>query len=84
MIALKNAKRVIGIKQVTKAVRNHLAKCVYIADDADDRVLSPLKELCEAEGIEVISAASMAELGKACNIEVGAAAAALLNGNAAN
>ena len=42
---LKNAKRVIGIKQVTKAVKNDLAKCVYIADDADDRVLSPLKEL---------------------------------------
>lgn len=84
MIALKNAKRVIGIKQVTKAVRNHLTECVYIADDADDRVLSPLKELCEAEDVKVISVASMAELGKACNIEVGAAAAALLNGNAAN
>ena len=81
---LKNAKRVIGIKQVTKAVKNHLAKCVYIADDADDRVLSPLKKLCRAEGIELIPAGSMAELGKACNIEVGAAAAALLKADAAN
>lgn len=42
-VTLKNAKRVIGIKQVTKAVKNDLAKCVYIADDADDRVLSSFK-----------------------------------------
>ncbi len=81
---LKNAKRVIGIKQVTKAVKNDLAKCVYIADDADDRVLSSLKELCNAKGVEIISGASMAELGKSCNIEVGAAAVALLKGDATN
>ena len=59
-VTLKNAKRVIGIKQVTKAVKNDLAKCVYIADDA------------------MIFGNTMAELGKSCNIEVGAAAVALL------
>ena len=75
-VTLKNAKRVIGIKQVTKAVKNDLAKCVYIADDADDRVLSPLKELCK--NVEMIFGNTMAELGKSCNIEVGAAAVALL------
>ena len=75
---LKNAKCVIGIKQVTKAVKNDLAKCVYIADDADDRVLCPLKELCQEKNTKMIFGASMAELGKSCNIEVGAAAVALL------
>lgn len=78
MLTLKNAKYVIGVKQVTKAVKNEVVKCVYIADDAEDRVLSSLKELCAAKGVEIISVASMAELGKACNIEVGAAAAALM------
>lgn len=78
IVTLKNAKRVIGIKQVTKAVKNDLAKCVYIADDADDRVLSPLKELCEAKNVKMIFGCTMAELGKSCNIEVGAAAVALL------
>lgn len=77
IVTLKNAKRVIGIKQVTKAVKNDLAKCVYIADDADDRVLSPLKELCKAKNVEMIFGNTMAELGKSCNIEVGAAAVAL-------
>ena len=77
-VTLKNAKRVIGIKQVTKAVKNDLAKCVYIADDADDRVLSPLKELCMTKNVEMILGNTMAELCQSCNIEVGAAAVALL------
>ena len=76
-VTLKNAKRVIGIKQVTKAVKNDLAKCVYIADDADDRVLSPLKELCMTKNVEMIFGNTMAELGKSCNIEVAAAVALL-------
>ena len=77
-VTLKNPKRVIGINQVTEPVKNDLAKCVYIADDADDRVLSPLKELCMTKNVEMIFGNTMAELGKSCNIEVGAAAVALL------
>lgn len=76
---LKNAKRVIGIKQVTKAVNNDLAKCVFLANDADDRVLEPLRDLCKAKNIKVVTESTMAELGKACSIEVGAASAAVIN-----
>lgn len=76
---LKNAKRVIGIKQVTKAVNNGLAGCVFLAADADDRVLKPLKTLCESKKVKVITGVTMTELGKACSIEVGAAAAAIIN-----
>ena len=57
---------------------------INIADDADDRVLSPLKELCGAKNIEMIFGSTMAELGKSCNIEVGAAAVALIKGDTAN
>ncbi|WP_182187662.1 L7Ae/L30e/S12e/Gadd45 family ribosomal protein [Pectinatus frisingensis] len=76
---LRNAKHVIGIKQVTKAVNNGLAKYVFLADDADDRILNPLKTLCAGKEIQVVTGATMAELGKACSIEVGAAAAAIIN-----
>lgn len=75
---LKNANRVIGIKQVTKAVNKGLAVCVYTADDADDRVIEPLKALCHVKGVELVPVDTMEELGKACSIEVGSAAAALL------
>ena len=78
MNTLKNPKSVIGVKQVTKAVKNDLAKCVYIADDADDRVLSPLKQLCIANNVEIITGNTMADLGKSFRIEVGAAAVAIL------
>lgn len=74
----RNPKSVIGVKQVTKAVKNDLAKFVYLADDADDRVLSPLKELCEAKGVKIISGQTKKELGKSFKIEVGAAAVATL------
>ncbi|WP_183860028.1 L7Ae/L30e/S12e/Gadd45 family ribosomal protein [Pectinatus brassicae] len=76
---LKNAKRVIGMKQVTKAINNGFAQCVFLAIDADDRILEPLKTLCADRKIKVVTESTMAELGKACSIEVGAAAAAIIN-----
>ena len=75
---LKDAKKVIGLKQVTKAVKRRSAEKVLLAGDADERVMKPLRELCQAEGIEVLEAESMKALGMACGIEVGAAAAAVL------
>lgn len=75
---LKTAKKVIGIKQVTKAVKKDLCKKVFIAQDADLRVVQPLKDLCEQHKIDKIEVPTMIELGEACTIEVGAAAVAVL------
>lgn len=71
-------KSVIGVKQVTKAVKNDLAKFVYLADDADDRVLSPLMELCTTKNIKIITGQTKKELGKSFKIDVPAAAVAEL------
>lgn len=76
--ALKSASRVMGIKQVSKAVKRGDAECVFVADDADERVIGPLQILCREQDVPVESAATMADLGNACGIEVGAAAAAVL------
>jgi large subunit ribosomal protein L7A len=75
---LKNATKVIGVKQVTKSVNKDSAMCVFLADDADERVLMPLKALCESKQVAIVKVETMAEIGKACLIEVGAAAAAIL------
>lgn len=72
------AKKTIGTKQTTKAVQKGTAKVVYIAKDAEPRVLNPLVKLCEEKGIEVVAVDSMLELGKACGIEVGSASAAIV------
>lgn len=76
--ALKTAKRVIGIKQVAKAVKREAATEVFIADDADAKVVEPLEILCTEQNVPVSRVSSMKELGTACNIEVGAAAAAAI------
>ena len=75
---LKGAGKTIGIKQTLKAVENRTANTVFIARDADEKVTRSLKDLCRENSVEIIYADTMKQLGKACGIEVGAAAACTL------
>jgi large subunit ribosomal protein L7A len=61
-----------------KALENGSALTVYIAGDADERVTAPVVQLCREKGIRIYNVDTMAELGKACNIKVGAAVAAII------
>ena len=70
---------VVGTKQLKKAVRNSRVRYVFLAENADPAVTEPIEQLCTANHIQIIWVPSMAELGRACGIEVGAAAAAVLN-----
>ena len=74
------AKKVVGIKQVKKAVREGRALQVILADDADPALLAPLEDACAAAGIRPEYVPYMKELGKACGISVGAACAAVIAG----
>ena len=69
---------VVGAKQLKKAVKAGRAGYVFLAENADPAVTEPLAELCAANHIQITWVRTMAELGKACGIEVGAAAAAIL------
>lgn len=76
---LKEAKKiVVGTRQTTRAVENGTALVVYVAMDAEERITNPLVQACNGKGIEVRWVDSMAQLGKACNIKVGAAMAAII------
>ncbi len=75
---LKNSNKAVGIKQSLKAVENRNAKLMFVAEDAEDKVTNRLKELCREHSVEVVYVDSMKTLGKACGIEVGAAAACIL------
>jgi len=75
---LKDSKKAVGIKQTLKAVDRGNAEVVFIARDADEKLVDELKRACLKNSVEIIYADSMHQLGKACNIEVGAAAAAIL------
>ena len=77
--ALKQAeKHTVGVKQTEKAVARQVAAVVYIASDADERVTGKLLELCEANHVPTVTTESMLEIGRACSINVKAAAAAVL------
>lgn len=75
---LKTGRRVAGVKQSSKAVREGLAKCAFIAENADSSLTKPFLELCSKFGTEVVMVPSTQELGRACGIDVGAAVAVLL------
>ncbi len=75
---VKSAKRVVGIKQLRKALKEGTAVKVFIAENADQRLTDPVKDTCAQMGVPVAMVPTMAELGEACSIEVGAAVAAIV------
>ncbi|EEG77809.1 L7Ae/L30e/S12e/Gadd45 family ribosomal protein [Dethiobacter alkaliphilus] len=76
---LKQARQTVtGTKQTQKAVECGKARHVFIARDADERVTRPIAQACGQKDIPVTVVETMDELGKACNIKVSAATAAIL------
>ena len=70
---------VVGAKQLKKAVKAGRVRYVFLAENADPAVTDPLAELCAANHIQITWVPSMTELGRCCGIEVGAAAAAVVD-----
>ena len=75
---LKTAKRIVGIKQLRRALSSGNVRKVFLAEDADPRLTEPLESLCESLGVSCVLVPQMHELGNACGIDVGAAAAGIL------
>ena len=75
---LKTSPKVVGTKQVRRALKEGGALRVFIAGDADPGLTAPLRELCESCGVPVEDVPAMRELGRACGIAVSAAVAALV------
>jgi large subunit ribosomal protein L7A len=70
--------KVIGIKQATKAMKNGKGIKLYVADNADQKIIDTLTSLANEKQIIVIHIETMKELGKMCGIEVGSAVTLLL------
>ena len=75
---LTNSAKVVGVKQVRRALNAGRAKRLYLAQDADPQITRPLAEQAQAQGVEAVWLSSMRELGQACGIAVGAAVAAMI------
>ncbi|WP_449538473.1 50S ribosomal protein L7ae-like protein [Ferdinandcohnia sp. Marseille-Q9671] len=75
---LQAKKIIIGTKQTAKAIQSNEVSEVVVAEDADRRVINKVLQLAGEQQIPVYKVDSMKKLGKACGIEVGASAVAII------
>ena len=69
---------IIGTKQTVKALRTRNAEAVIIALDADSSVTSKVIDAANEFSVPIDYVDSMRLLGKACKIDVGAAAVVIM------
>ena len=76
---LKQAdRRVVGTKQVLRALNEDKAARVFLGKDADGFIYHRINGLCETKNVPVTVVDSMQELGKLCMVNVNTASAAVL------
>ena len=75
---IKGSKSVVGTKQTLKAVKNGRARTVYLAHDVDRHIFTEVEKVCEQNGVPIIYANTMEELGKSFGINRKTASTALL------
>jgi large subunit ribosomal protein L7A len=68
---------IVGTKQTVKALKSGTISEVLIAEDADHRAVEKVINAALEYKVPVTRAGSMKSLGKACGIDVGAAAVAI-------
>lgn len=75
---LRHAKIKVGVRQIRKALSSGVVSRLILAQDADPALTEPLEKLAAEQNIQTTWTSSMSALGKACGIDVSAAAAAVV------
>ena len=75
---LASQEKVIGVKQSRKVMREGRARRVFLACDAGPAITGPVADSCAEADIPVHGGYTMAQLGQACRIAVGASVVAVL------
>lgn len=78
--AIRDAKeKVIGLKQTLRAIQQDRVSAVYVANDIDEFLAKRVLESCREKQIPLFPVElGQKELGRICQIEVGAAVVALI------
>ena len=63
-------KKVIGIKQSIKAINSGVGNVLFVAKDADAKLISPIIQLAKQKNIKIVEISTMKELGKIAGINV--------------
>ena len=77
-IIKENKAKIIGLKQTLRAIQQNKVVRVFIASDVDDHITNKIGEACQDKNIPLDNLElSQKELGKICQIEVGASVVAI-------
>lgn len=71
------AKKAVGTKAVLRALNAREAVSVYVASDIDTFLYQKVTRACAEANVPVRKVESNKELGKACGLKIGCAAAAV-------
>lgn len=71
------AKKAVGTKEVLRALKTNEAACAFVASDIDTFLYQKVTRACAEAGVPVHKVESSKELGRACGLTIGCAAAAV-------
>ena len=74
----QSANRVVGTKQVLRALKAGTLARVYVANDSDTFLFQRVARAAEEAGVPAVRVNTMKELGEACKVAVDTAAAGIL------
>ncbi len=75
---LADERRLVGIKQCTKAVKEGQAEQAYLAKGVAPDIAEPFVALCDKCMVPLVMVATKKELGELCHIDVEASVAVIL------
>lgn len=81
MHRLQQGSKVVGTKQTQKAINKGIVEVLFVAEDAQKHQIENLIKDAESKQITIVTVPTMEELGKACDVEVKTATAALIVNN---
>lgn len=80
----KRSMRVVGVRQVMRALKENAAECVFLSLDAAPHLRFQVEQAAREAGVEIATVSSMEELAQLCRVDVPSAAAAVLKNESAN
>lgn len=75
---LEEDSKVVGSKQTLRALENDQVSLVYVARDASEQLRNKIIDKAKKCQVDIIYVDTMKDLGKACDVEVKTATAAII------
>jgi len=75
---LKTQSKIVGMKQTVKAIEENRVNIVFVAKDAQKDVIDKIVNIATFNNVNIQYVDNMIQLGKACEVDVKTATAALV------